>query len=120
MEVAKVFPVQAANVVEEKGYAGPLYNDFNWGGYLIWCLRRLPVAIDGRSNLHNAERITRFDRVWGGKHDWASSPELNAARVVIAEKDAPLTQLLRLDARFELVYEDEVAVVFIARNTPTN
>jgi hypothetical protein len=119
-EVAKIFPVQAAKVVEERGYAGPLYNDFNWGGYLIWRLPQLPVAIDGRSNLHNAARIKQFAKSWGGIHDWASSPELNAARVVIAEKDAPLTQLLRLDARFELVYEDEVAVVFIAKNTPTN
>ena len=33
------YPAQAASFVETKGYGGPLYNDFNWGGYLIW---RLP------------------------------------------------------------------------------
>ncbi len=120
IEVAKLFPVYAANVVEERGYAGPLYNDFNWGGYLIWRLRYLPVAIDGRSHLHDANRVIHFAETWGGKHDWASSPELNSARLVIGEKDVPLTQLLRLDNRFELVYEDEVGAVFIARNTPTN
>ena len=48
--VAKTFPVQAAEFVADKGYAGPLYNDFNWGGYLIWALPHLPVAIDGRTN----------------------------------------------------------------------
>jgi len=119
-EVARNFPVQAANVIEERGYAGPLYNDFNWGGYLIWRLPQLPVAIDGRGNLHEALRIKQFANTWDGIHDWASDPELNAARLVIAEKYVPLTQLLRLDNRFELVYEDEVAVVFISRNTPTN
>jgi hypothetical protein len=41
--------------------------------------------------------------------------ELAAAHIVIAEKNLPLTQLLRLDSDFEIVYEDEVAVVFIAR-----
>jgi len=119
-EVAKIFPVQAANVVEEREYAGPLYNDFNWGGYLIWRLPQLPVTIDGRGNLHEAVRIKQFANTWDGIHDWASSPELNAARLVIAEKYVPLTQLLRLDNRFELVYEDEVAAVFIARHPPTN
>jgi hypothetical protein len=118
MEVAKVFPVQAANVVEERGYPGPLYNDFNWGGYLIWRLPQLPVAIDGRGNLHDAARIRGFSRTWAGMPDWASNVELNQARVVIAEKYVPLTQLLRISNRFNLVYEDNVAVVFVAREAP--
>jgi hypothetical protein len=113
--IAGVYPVVAANVVEERRYRGPLYNHFDWGGYLIWRLRGLPVTIDGRSNLHDATRVKHSAEVWNGTPHWASDPELAAARVVIAEKDFPLTQLLRLDSRFETVYEDEVAVVFIAR-----
>jgi hypothetical protein len=113
-EVAKVFPVAAANVVAEKGYVGPLFNDFNWGGYLMWRLPQLPVAIDGRSHLHDTQRVMRFDQVWAAKPNWRDVSELNDARLIIAEKYAPLTQLLRLDQRFKLVYEDEVAVVFIA------
>jgi hypothetical protein len=113
--IARVYPVVAANVVEERRYRGPLYNHFDWGGYLIWRLRGLPVAIDGRGNVHDAARIGHSAEVWNGTPQWASDPELAAARIVIAEKDFPLTQLLRLDSRFEIVYEDEVAVVFIAR-----
>ena len=118
--VARTYPVSAANFVEERGYPGPLYNHFDWGSYLIWRLPNLPVSIDGRTNVHDVERTRRSIRVWSGMRDWASDSELSASRLVIAEKDVPLTQLLRLDNRFELVYEDEVAVVFISRNTPTN
>jgi hypothetical protein len=107
--------VAAASFIDEHQFPGPLYNHFNWGGYLIWRLPGLPVSIDGRGNVHDAERIRHSAEVWNGSHHWASDPELAAARVVIAEKDFPLTQLLRLDSRFEIVYEDEVAVVFIAR-----
>jgi len=117
--IAGVYPVVAANVVEERRYQGPLYNHFDWGGYLIWRLRGLPVAIDGRGNVHDAARIGHSAQVWNGTPHWASDPELAAARVVIAEKDFPLTQLLRLDSRFEIVYEDEVAVVFIASDEST-
>jgi hypothetical protein len=113
--VARTYPVGAADVVEERGYRGPLYNQFDWGGYLIWRLPDLPVSIDGRSNLHDADRIKQSLRVWNGDSDWASDLELAAAHIVIAQKNLPLTQLLRLDPRFEWVYEDQVAVVFIAR-----
>ncbi len=111
--LAEKYPVAAAAVVEERGYRGPLYNHFNWGGYLIWRLRDLPVAMDGRTNVHGDDRIERSLQTWAGKNSWASDPELAAARLVISGVDWPLASLLRLDSRFELVYGDAVAVVFI-------
>jgi hypothetical protein len=113
--VARTYPAGAARIVKERGYPGPLYNQFDWGGYLIWNLPDLPVSIDGRSNLHNPNRIKQSLMVWDGQPDWAFDPELAAAHIVIAQKNLPLTQLLRLDPRFEQVYEDQVAVVFVAR-----
>jgi len=113
--VTKTFPVRAANFVEESGYAGPLYNHFDWGGYLIWRLPYLPVSIDGRTNIYDVDRVAHSVNVWNGKPEWASDTELSNAGVVVAERDLALTQLLRLDPRFQLVYEDEVGVVFIAR-----
>ncbi len=116
--VAEKYPVAAAAAVEERGYRGSLYTHFNWGGYLIWRLRDLPVAMDGRTNVHGDERVERFQATWAGKNGWASDPELAAAGVVISGVDWPLASLLRLDSRFELVYEDAVAVVFVPRPQP--
>jgi hypothetical protein len=113
--IAENFPVAAANFIEERALPGPLYNHFNWGGYLIWRLPNLPVSIDGRSNVHDADRIRRALKVWKGERDWASDPELSAARLIIAQNDFPLSQLLRLDPHFELVYEDQVTTVFAAK-----
>jgi len=112
--LAEKYPVAAAGVVEERGYPGLLYNHFNWGGYLIWRLPSLPVAMDGRTNLHGDARIERSLATWAGKNGWASDPELAAARLVIADVNCALASLLRLDPRFELVHEDAVAAVFIA------
>ena len=44
------YPARAAAFDESRGYGGPLFNDFNWGGYLIWRLPGLPVSVDGRTN----------------------------------------------------------------------
>ena len=113
--VASSYPARAASLVEERGYAGPLYNHLDWGGYLIWRLPQLPVSIDGRTNIYGVDRVAHSVMVWNGQPEWASDTELNAAGVVIAQRDFALTQLLRLDPRFQLVYEDQVAVVFIAK-----
>ncbi|MGL4554042.1 MAG: hypothetical protein ACRC33_23010 [Gemmataceae bacterium] len=113
--VRERFPADAAAFVRERGYEGPLYNDFNWGGYLIWALPGMPAAIDGRTNLHGDERIERFGRVWTGLSGWADDPDLSAAGVVVADPENGLVSLLMSDTRFVLVYADETAWVFAAR-----
>ncbi len=111
--VATKFPVAAVEHVRKNGYPGPLFNDFNWGGYLIWALPEMPVAIDGRTNLHGDARLERYGRVWSGLDGWSDDPDLTAAGVVLAPRELALSSLLLLDKRFVLVYEDQLARVFL-------
>jgi hypothetical protein len=115
--VDETFPAKAAAFVEDNRLAGPLFNHFDWGGYLIWRLPQLPVAIDGRTNLHTDRRILRSYKTWAGQRDWSSDPDLSAAGVVIAQATSPLASLLRLDGGFELVYEDSLAAVFVPQQS---
>lgn len=110
---AKRYPIEAATFVEEQGYTGPLYNHFDWGGYLIWRLPHLKVSMDGRANVHGDDRIRLAIGTWAGRSLWVDDPDLNGAEVVIAQKDMALAALLRLDPRFQKTYQDETAVVFI-------
>jgi hypothetical protein len=112
--VEQRFPVAAVKFINEKNYSGPLYNHFNWGGYLIWSLPRLLVSMDGRTNLHGDQRIERSFNTWSGLRGWESDPELMKARLVIGGVNDALTTLMRTDSRFKLVYEDAIAVVFVA------
>ena len=116
-KVAGVFPVEAAAIVAQRGYDGPLFNDFNWGGFLIWSLPHLPVALDGRTNLHGDERILRLGNTWAAGSGWRDDPDLAEAGVVLADAQSPLATLLVLDDRFQLVYADPVARVFIRKQT---
>jgi hypothetical protein len=112
--VERQYPVAAVKFINEKNYTGPLYNHFNWGGYLIWALPRLPVSIDGRMNVHGDQRIERSLNTWSGLRGWESDPELMKARLIIGDVNDALTNLMRTDSRFKLVYEDAIAAVFIA------
>ena len=111
--VTAALPERAVDAIRTNGYAGPLYNDYNWGGYLMWALQ-MPVSIDGRGAFYSDEAIDRSVATWGGQSDWSSDPQLKAAGLVIGPAMAPLTQLLRLDPHFRLVYEDQLAAVFVA------
>jgi hypothetical protein len=116
---AKEMPVQAVEFVKQRSYPGPLFNDYNWGGYLIWHLDQ-PVTIDGRAGLYGDASIDRSLATWGGGPQWAEDPDLQSARLVIAPVGDALTQLLRLDSRFQLAYQDKIAAVFVARGSPPN
>ncbi|HTU91349.1 MAG TPA: hypothetical protein VMF69_14810 [Gemmataceae bacterium] len=114
-KVADVFPVEVAAVLAERGYPGPLFNDYDWGGFLAWTLPHLPVVLDGRANLHGDERILRLRNTWAAGPGWRDDPDLESAGVVLANASSPLSCVLVLDERFQLVHEDPLARVFVRK-----
>jgi len=110
---ADEYPVRAVAFVRDHALPGPLFNDFDWGGYLIWALPEHPVAIDGRTNLYGSDRVLRNYRTLIGEGDWENDPDLTSARLVIlSPKKWPLVDLLRQSDDWAVAYEDKTAVVF--------
>jgi hypothetical protein len=114
-KLAETMPVAAVADIEAHHYPGPLFNDFNWGGYLVWSLRAMPVTIDGRGAMYGDQAIDRSIATWNAEPDWQSDPQLASAGVVLGPAKAPLTQALRLDPQYSLAYEDKLAAVFLRR-----
>jgi hypothetical protein len=112
--ISSQFPVRAANFLRQNPPPGPLYNDLDWGGFLIWYMPDYPVSIDGRNDLYGDELDGRFFNSGNGK-EYTSDPYLNQAGVVLLRKKLALDGLLRDDPRFRVVYEDQIATVFIRR-----
>lgn len=112
----KEYPAGAVEHLREHRPPGPLYNHFNWGGYLIWALPEYPVGMDGRTNLYGEERLDRAFHAWNGDPGWDQDRDLLAAGVVMGPKNlkVALTDLVRgANTRWRVVYEDDVAVVFV-------
>ena len=110
--VAASFPVNACSFVRAHSLPGPIYNDMNWGGFLIWALPEEPVAIDNRPDLYGDAVLSRFYSVQQGWTDWRNDPDLNAAEVVMLNNRTPLAHLLADAEGFHLVYQDPLAAVF--------
>lgn len=115
-EEARALPVDAVRFLERSGLTGPLYNDFNWGGFLIWRLPRLPVSMDGRTNLYTDAELLAHVRTWAGvARPSELDPALLRAKVVLAARSSPFTATLERDPAWKRVYQDALAEVFVRR-----
>jgi hypothetical protein len=112
-DTADEFPVAAVEYIKNKHLSGPLFNDWNWGGFLTWALPEIPVYVDSRTNLPGDEVLERNIGVWSGAPGWAEDPALSKARLIVANPNNSLTSLLRFDPRFRVLYEDGTAVVLV-------
>jgi hypothetical protein len=107
-------PVGAVKFLRENPRPGPLYNTFDWGGFLIWSMPDYPVAIDGRTDLYGDELDERFTLTARGV-SYKDDPYLNESRLILLQQKNILVKFLTADPRFELVYQDGLAVVFVRR-----
>src|SRR5205814_9117261 len=78
---AMKYPVRAVDHMKAHHPPGPVFNDFDWGGYLIWVAPEYPVSIDGRTNLYGNERMLRSFDTWSSETGWQTDPDLLAARL---------------------------------------
>lgn len=111
------FPEKASRFVEAHHLQGPIFNSYNWGGYLIWRLPGLPVSIDGRANLYE-DTLATAANTFTGQKGWSDDPSLKRARTLILEGNGALASILRVDPRYRLLYEDKTAAVFQPSGLP--
>ena len=113
--MSSFFPVKAVNFLRQNPQPGPLYNPFDWGGFLTWYMPDYPVAIDGRTDLYGDELDKLFFDSERGLDSYVNDPYLNESGVVLLQKEKPLAAMLRTDPRFQKIYEDRLAIVFVRR-----
>lgn len=110
--LALQMPVGAVAYIHEHKLQGPIFNNFDWGGFLIYSLPEFPVAIDGRTNVHNMVEIGRSLSTWDITGKWREDPLLQKANLVIGSPKFALTHALLLDPEFKLVFEDGFSIVY--------
>ncbi len=105
------FPSQACEFLQAQHFSGPLFSTLDWGGYLIWKLPQMQVAIDGRTNLYGDELLSSMADTWDGKPAWLANQQLAEARVILASKADPLTSILSNLPKYKIVYEDDLSII---------
>jgi hypothetical protein len=109
------YPAGAVAYLRAHPIEGPLLNDFNWGGYLIWNLPLEPVYIDSRADVFDESTVfAQYMDVVGLKR---RVEDLDGGRVegVLFPGKEPLVGVLRQSGRWVVAYEDSVAVLMVRR-----
>ena len=110
--ISREYPVDAVNFVRQSSFPGPLYNNLDWGGFLIWYMPQYPVAVDGRNDLYG-DKLDLLTYNSSQGDGYTSDPYLNEAGLVLLPTKLPLAKLLTIDSRFRLAYQDQIAVLFV-------
>jgi len=113
--ISSEYPVNAVNFLRRNPVGGPLYNSFDWGGFLIFYMPEYPVSIDGRTDLYGDAMDERYLSTQEAEASYVTDPVLNEAGVVMLKNKFPIAKMLVTDRRFRILYKDDLATVF-ARN----
>ena len=110
---AQEFPAAAVDFIRAHNSPQPIYNEYGWGGYLIWKLYPdYRVYIDGRADVYGDAFIEEFLATNAGETNWQESLNKHSVRTVLIKPDAALASLLRQERGWQKVFEDSQAVIF--------
>jgi hypothetical protein len=110
-------PTGAADYILAHHPSGPLYNPYQWGGYLAW--RLYPdygIYVDGRTDLYGDAFLDEYLRLEAGSPEWAGVLERRGVRLMLVEAHSPLAALAAADPQWVRIYHDPTADVFQRRS----
>lgn len=117
-QIKKIFPVEAVRFIKEQKLENKrIFNEYGWGGYLIW--KGIRVMIDGRVDVYGYDFCSQYGSVislsGGVLGADAFISRMNIEYFLIPTKTV-LSRILYAHSGFVEVYRDSLAVVFVRRD----
>jgi hypothetical protein len=105
-------PVAAADYIRDSQPDGPMFNSYNWGGYLMFAVPDYPVYVDGRTDLYGDQFLREYLSVAFLQGDWQAVLEKADIGFIVIETNSALASALREESGWQVVHEDDLAVIF--------
>jgi len=113
---ANVFPIAAVDALKDNLPAGKMFNEFNWGGYLLYRLwPQEKVFIDGQTDFYGEPLTRQYVRAINGEAGWEKILDEYGVTWVIIPPTRPLADRLENSANWVLKYQDETANVWVKK-----
>jgi hypothetical protein len=111
-----VYPVGAVDYIASLGEPVKMYNDFAWGGYLIYRLYpQHKVFIDGRADMYREGIFEDHIVLQNAAPGWREVLARYGVELAVLPPDRPLAYALANEEAWEVAYEDGVGVVYRKR-----
>jgi len=106
------FPVEAANWLETHPQPGHMFNEFDWGGYLLFRLwPNQQIFMDGHTHIYREKLTREYERVTTLSPAWKEVFEKYQIEWVIVRVNAPLAEALRAEPGWSILYQDDTAII---------
>jgi hypothetical protein len=109
----QVFPVQAMNWLEVHPQSGRMFNEFNWGGYILY--RAWPhqqVFLDSQSDFYGEALMKDYEQVAITRGDWENLLRKYQVRWAIIPPNWTLTKELKSHG-WKILHQDQTAVILV-------
>ena len=108
---AKYLPVAAVEYLNEEEPPGPMFNSYNWGGYLLFAAPDYPVFVDGRTDLYGDDLLLEYLDTAHGEPGWRDTLATYDINLVVVETGSGLELNLRDEPGWETLYTDDMATI---------
>jgi hypothetical protein len=109
----KRFPVQAVEVIAQRGIEDPIFAPDYWGGYLIYRFFPNPrVFVDDRHDLYGERFLKDYLKVMHVQPDWEKFLNEKQVHWVLAPAEGSLANILKETPAWKVIHEDHTAILF--------
>jgi hypothetical protein len=105
------FPVEVVDRGRAAGISGPIFNEFIWGGYLLYAWPEQRVFIDGGTDHYGDALFAEYIRAWNLDPGWRDVLAKYRIQWVLVDPRARVAHELVREGGWGIWYCDSVAVL---------
>ncbi len=106
------FPVEAAEVIVQRGIREPIFAPDSWGGYLIYRLYpQNKVFVDDRHDLYGEKFLKDYLKAIRLTPDWDVFLNEEKVNWALLPAESSLANMLEETTQWKIVYQDKTAVL---------
>jgi hypothetical protein len=114
------YPARTMTFIRDNQLPRQLFSVYAWGGYELWRLYpEYRIFMDGRTHVYGTEVLKDFLDVVNVSPRWQGVLDKWQVQTILALRGSPLTETLKVQGGWRLVFTEREAVVFV-RDTDAN
>jgi hypothetical protein len=109
------YPFGAVNYLKENPIEGRMFNEYNWGGYLIWQYPEKKVFIDGRMpswRMGDQKIFEEFNGIFKYEENWQDALEKYDVSFALIYNNPP-NKIMFSRSGWKEVYSDQLSIIFL-------
>ena len=114
-EIARVLPADAVAWLDAHEPGTRIFNRYEWGGYIGQHRPDRPIFMDGRADVYGDELLQMYVSIIGVRGDPQVELDRYGVDYAVFPPDTPLGHWFDASARWERVYSDATAAIWVLR-----